>query len=75
MASYRNPKVRAVEIALRLVNERERHLRGIMKSRESTAEERLQALVDLARMTEMLVREMAEVELTKLSAMDHGITS
>lgn len=53
---------RAVNVALDLVNQHERRLVAILESPETTPERRHQALVDLACLTGILVRELAESE-------------
>ena len=52
--------VRALDAALRLVDEREQQLCRIIESSQSSPEEKYQALLDLAYMTDILVREMTE---------------
>jgi len=52
---------------LRLVNEHERRLRAILESEQAAPDEKFKALVDLASLTGILVREAAEAEAEKLS--------
>jgi hypothetical protein len=52
--------VRALDAALKLVDEREQQLCWIIESSQSSPEEKYQALVDLAYMTAILVRETTE---------------
>ena len=70
MPSPRNISIsaeRAVNAALRLVDEHEQRLRAILESEQAAADEKFQALVDLAHLTGILVREAAEAEAEKLS--------
>jgi hypothetical protein len=52
--------VRALDAALKLVDEREQQLCRIIESSQSSPGEKYQALLDLAYMTDILVREMTE---------------
>jgi hypothetical protein len=70
MPSPRNISIsaeRAVNAALRLVDEHEQRLRAILESEQAPADQKFQALVDLAFLTGILVREAAEAEAEKLS--------
>jgi hypothetical protein len=60
MHILRASAVRALDAALRLVDEREQQLCWIIESSQSSPEEKYQALVDLAYMTAILVRETTE---------------
>jgi hypothetical protein len=63
MPSPRNTSVcaaRAIELALGLVEQREQRLRGIIESEQTTPDEKFEALIDLARLTGILLHEMAE---------------
>lgn len=65
MRSPRNISVsaeRAVNVALRLVEEHELRLRDILESEQAAPDEKFQALVDLVHLTGILVREAAEAE-------------
>jgi hypothetical protein len=56
----RTSAIRALDAAVGLVNEREQQLCEIIESSQSSPEEKYQALVDLAYMTAILVREMTD---------------
>jgi hypothetical protein len=56
----RTSAIRALDAAVGFVNEREQQLCQIIESSQSSPEEKYQALVDLAYMTAILVREMTE---------------
>jgi hypothetical protein len=51
---------RALDAALKQVDEREQQLCQIIESSQSSPEERYRALLDLAYMTDILTREMTE---------------
>jgi hypothetical protein len=53
--------------ALRLVDEHEQRLRAILESEQAAADEKFQALVDLAYLTGILAREAVETEAERLS--------
>jgi hypothetical protein len=56
----RTSAIRALDAAMELVNERERQLCQVIESSQSSPQEKYQALVDLAYMTAILVRETTE---------------
>ena len=56
----RTSAIRALDAAVGLVNEREQQLCQVIESSQSSPQEKYQALVDLAYMTAILVREAAE---------------
>ena len=65
MPSPRNLSIsaeRAVKIALRLVDQYEMRLRTVIESEQTSPEEKFQALIDLAHLTGILVREAADAE-------------
>jgi hypothetical protein len=65
MPSPRNTSVsaqRAVNVALNLAEQHEQRLRAILESEQASPERKFQALVDLAYLTGILVREAAEAE-------------
>ena len=67
MLSPRNTSVCAacaIDVALGLVEQPEERLRSVIESKQSTPEERFTALVDLARLSEILLREIAEAAET-----------
>lgn len=51
---------RVVNVALDLVDRHEQRLVAILESAETTQDQKYQALVDLAHLTGILVREMSE---------------
>jgi hypothetical protein len=57
----RTSAVQARDAALRLVDERDQELCQIIESSASSPEEKYQALLDLACMARILVREMTEI--------------
>ena len=70
MRSPRNIAVsaeRAINVALRLVEEHEYRLHTILESEKTTPEEKFQALKDLAHLTGIVVRHAAETEAEALS--------
>jgi hypothetical protein len=65
MPSPRNTSVlaeRTIHFALDLLDERKEHLCSVVESQQTTPDEKYQALVNLAHMTWVLVREAAEAE-------------
>jgi hypothetical protein len=56
----RTSAIRALDAAVELVNEREQQLCQVIESSQSSPQEKYQALVDLAYMTAILVRETTE---------------
>jgi hypothetical protein len=69
MCSPRNISVsarRSANVALHLVDEHEQRLRAILESAQVVPDEKFQALADLASLTGILVREMAEAEAETL---------
>jgi hypothetical protein len=56
----RTSAIRALDAAAGLVNEREQQLCQVIESSQSSPQEKYQALVDLAYMTAILVRETNE---------------
>jgi hypothetical protein len=49
-------------VAIGLIEQREERLRAILESKESTPEEKFQALVDLAHMAGILLHQAAKAE-------------
>jgi hypothetical protein len=67
MPSPRNTSVtaaRAINVAISLVEKQEERLRVIIDSQQATPDEKFAALVDLARLADILLRETAEAEET-----------
>jgi predicted nucleotidyltransferase len=67
MSSPRNTPdsaTRAINVAVDLAEQREERLRAIIESKQSTPEEKFEALVDLAHLAGILLHEMAEAEET-----------
>jgi hypothetical protein len=65
MPSPRNSSLiaeRTIQVALDLLDERKEHLCSITESEQTTPDEKYQALVSLAYMTGILMREAAEAE-------------
>jgi hypothetical protein len=65
MTSPRNTSLsaeRIINVALDLLDERKEHLCSILESEQTTPDEKYQALVSLAYMTGILVREATEAE-------------
>jgi hypothetical protein len=63
----RNTKVsgaQAINVATGLVEQQEERLRDILESRQSTPDEKFEALVDLAHLAGILLHEMSEAEET-----------
>jgi predicted nucleotidyltransferase len=54
--------VRAIDVALGLVEQQEERLRAIIESKQSSPQEKFEALVDLAHLAGILLHEMGESE-------------
>jgi hypothetical protein len=67
MPSPRNTSVsaaRAINVAIGLVEQQEERLRDILESKQSTPEEKFDALVRLARLAGIMLHEVSEAEET-----------
>jgi hypothetical protein len=67
MASPRNIErsaQRGIDVALGLAEEQEQRLRAILESKQSTPDEKFQALLDLARLAGISFHHSAEAEET-----------
>jgi hypothetical protein len=53
-----------MNVAVGLVEQQEERLRGILESKQTTPEEKFEALVDLAQLAGILLHEMAEGDET-----------
>jgi hypothetical protein len=65
MPSPRNSSLlaqRTIQVALDLLDERREHLCSIVESEQTSTDEKYEALVSLAYMTGILMREAAEAE-------------
>jgi diguanylate cyclase (GGDEF)-like protein/PAS domain S-box-containing protein len=60
-AQQNNSAVRAIDIAISFVEREEQRLRAIMESEASSGEEKFQALQDLAYLSGVVVRELADM--------------
>ena len=61
LAHHHNSAVRAIDIAISVVDREEQRLRAVMESDSSSGEERFQALQDLAYLSGVVVRELADI--------------
>ena len=67
MSSPRNTSVsaaRANNVAIDLVQQKEKRLRGILESKQAAPDEKFAAIVDLARLAGIVLRKRAEAEET-----------
>ncbi|MDP9051269.1 MAG: hypothetical protein M3O31_11210 [Acidobacteriota bacterium] len=55
---------RAVKVAVDLVEQQQEWLRAILESKQATPEQKFEALVDLAHLAGILLREVAEADGT-----------
>jgi diguanylate cyclase (GGDEF)-like protein/PAS domain S-box-containing protein len=63
MRAHPNSAVRAIDIAISFVDREEQRLRAVMESSSSSGDDRFQALRDLAYLSEVVVGELAGIDL------------
>jgi len=63
MSTAQDRAVRAIDIAISLVEREELRLRAVIESDKASADERFRALQDLAYLSEIVVRELADIHV------------
>jgi PAS domain S-box-containing protein len=63
MSSAQDRAVRAIDIAISFVEREELRLRAVIESDKASADERFRALQDLAYLSEIVVRELADIHV------------